>query len=76
MIRTQVLKHLPGEGKDERGRSKDFRKGATARVTVKKSIGIKVIERKKVGGDCPIKFSSQRGSELKYLLNPRKDGGS
>ena len=45
MVRTQVLKHLPGAGKGKRGRNKgDFRGGATARGAREKGGCVRVIE--------------------------------
>ena len=52
MIRNQVLKHLPGAGEGERGRSKqDVRGEATARVPMDKGRYVKVVEGKEVRGD-------------------------
>ena len=52
MVRTQVLKHLPGVGKGKRGASKgDVRRGATARRAMEKSGYVRVIEREEARRD-------------------------
>ena len=57
MIRTQVLKHLPGAGKDERGGSKgNFRGGATVKEAMEKGRYVRVIEGEEVRGDDPVKY--------------------
>ena len=57
MIRTQVLKHLPGAGKGERGGSKENVRGrATARGVMKKGRYARVIEGKEVRGDDLIEY--------------------
>ena len=64
MIQTQLLKHLPGARKGERGESKvEVSRRATARGAIDKSKYVKVIEGKEIKGDDP------RGSEV--LLSPR-----
>ena len=55
MIRTQVLKHLPGSRESEREKSKgDVRGEVTAREAMKKSMYVRVIEGEEVRGDDPI----------------------
>ena len=55
MIRTQVLKHLPGAKQGEREKSKgDIRGGESARGAIKKSRYVKVIEGEEVREDEPI----------------------
>ena len=57
MIRTQVLKHLPGARKSERDGSKgNFRGGATARGAMEKSRYVRVIEREEVRRDDSVKY--------------------
>ena len=57
MVRTQVLKHLPGTRKRERGGSKgDVRRGATARGAMEKGGCVKVIEGEEVRGDDPVEY--------------------
>ena len=52
MVRTKVLKHLPGARKGKRRQSKgDFRRGA-----MKKSGCVKVIEGEEVRGDDPVEY--------------------
>ena len=56
MIRTQVLKHLPGAREGERGGSKEDVKGeATARRAMEKSKYVRAIE-KEVREDDPIEY--------------------
>ena len=75
IIRAQVLKHLSGAGKSERGgTAKDVRRGASAREMIKKSTSIRVIEEKEVRGDDPIKYFSRGG--LKYLFNLKQSDDS
>ena len=64
MIRTQVLKPLPGAGKSKRGGSKrNIREGATARGAIKTGRCVRVIEGEEVGkDDCQILFSHGGGS--------------
>ena len=70
MIRTQVLKHLPGAREGEREGSKRYvRKGV-----MEKSSYVRVIEGEGVKKDGPIKISSPRGR--KYLLSPKGDDGN
>ena len=49
MVRTQVLKHLPGARKSKSRRSKgDVRRGATAREAMEKGGCVRVIEEEEV----------------------------
>ena len=55
MVRTQVLKHLPGAKNGKKGGSKEnVRRGATARGAMEKGGCVRVIEREEVRGDDPI----------------------
>ena len=57
MIKTQILKHLPGARSGERGGSKgDVRGGAIDNGVMKTSRNVRVIEGEEVGGDDPIKY--------------------
>ena len=57
MIRTQVLKHLPGARKSKGGGNKgDVRGGATAREAMEKDGCVRVIEGEEVGGDDPVEY--------------------
>ena len=57
MVRTQVLKHLPGAGKGKRGGSKgDARRGATARGAMEKGGCVRVIEGEEVRRDDPVEY--------------------
>ena len=57
MVRTKVLKHLPGARKGKRGGSKgNFREGATARVAMEKGVCVRVIEGQEVRRDNPVKY--------------------
>ena len=51
MIRAQILKHLPGARKGERGGSKDVRGGAMEKIRYARAI-----EGEEVRRDDPIKF--------------------
>ena len=63
MVRTQVLKHLPGAGKGKRGESKgDVRGRATARGAMEKSGCVRVIEGEEVRGNDPVKYFLPGGS--------------
>ena len=65
MVRTQVLKHLPGARKGKRRGSKgDVRGGATARGTMKKGGCVRVIEGEEVRGNDPVKYFLPMGSEI------------
>ena len=57
MVRTQVLKHLPGARKGKRRGSKgDVRGGATASRVMEKSGCVRVIEGEEVRGDDPVEY--------------------
>ena len=57
MVRTQVLKHLPGARKGKRGGSKgDVRRGATARGAMEKGGCVRVIEGEEVRRDNPVEY--------------------
>ena len=57
MVRTQVLKHLPGARKGKRGRSKgDVKRGANARGVMEKSRCVRVNEGEEVRGDDPVEY--------------------
>ena len=57
MIRTQVLKHLPGARKGKRGGSKgDVRIGATARGAMEKGGYVRVIEGEEVRKDDSVEY--------------------
>ena len=56
MVRTKVLKHLPGARKDKRGGGKeDVRRGVTARGAMEISGCVRVIEGK-IGGNDSVKY--------------------
>ena len=62
MIRTQVLKHLPGAGQGEKGGSKeDVSEEATARRAMEKSGYVRFIEWEEVRRDDPIKYFLSTG---------------
>ena len=57
MVRTQVLKHLPGAKKGKRGGSKgDVRRGATARGAMEKGGCVRVIDGEEVRRDDPVEY--------------------
>ena len=57
MVRTQVLKHLPGAGTSKRGRSKgDVRRRATASGAMEKGGCVRVIEEEEVRRDDPVEY--------------------
>ena len=57
MIRTQVLKHLPGARKGKRGGTKgDVRGEATARGAMEKGGCVRVIDGEEVRGDDPVEY--------------------
>ena len=57
MVRTQVLKHLPGARKGKRGGSNgDVRKGATVRGAMEKGGCVRVLEGEEVKRDDPVKY--------------------
>ena len=66
MVRTQVLKHLPGARKSKRGGSKgNVRGGAIARGAMEKSGCVRVFEAEEVRRDHPVR------GDWKYLFSPR-----
>ena len=65
MIRTQILKHLPGAKRGKKGRSKgDVRRGATASGAMEKGGCVRVIEGEEVRGDNPVEYFLPTGSEV------------
>ena len=57
MVRTQVLKHIPGARKGKRRDSKrDVRDGATATGVMEKGGCVMVIEGEEVRGDDPVEY--------------------
>ena len=57
MIRSYVLKYLPGAGKGKKeGSKEDIIAGANARRTVKKSKGVRVFEGNEVGENDAIEY--------------------
>ena len=57
MVRTQVLKHLPGAKKGKRGGSKgDVRRGATARGAMEKGGCVRIIDGEEVRRDDPVEY--------------------
>ena len=57
MVRTQVLKHLPGARKSKRRGSKgDVRGRATARGAMEKGGCVRIIEGEEVRRDDPVKY--------------------
>ena len=57
MVRTQVLKPVPGARKGKSRRSKgDVRRGATAREAMKKGGCVRVIEGEEVRRDNPVEY--------------------
>ena len=67
MIRTQVLKQLPGARKVKRGESKrNVRGGATSREAMEKSRYVIIIKREEVKRDDPIEYVLSAGSEVSF----------
>ena len=67
MIRTQVLKHLPGARKGKKGGSKrDVRGGETVRKAMEKSKNVRVIDGEEVRGDDLIEYFLPRESEVPF----------
>ena len=65
MVRTQVLKHLPGARKGKRSGSKgDVRREAIARGAMEKSGCVRVIEGRRSEEMTQSNTSSPRGSEV------------
>ena len=65
MVRTQVLKHLPGARNGKKGGSKsDVRGGVTARGAMEKGGCARVIEGEEVRGDDPIEYFLPAGLEV------------
>ena len=60
MVRTQVLKHLPGAGKGKRRESK----GDVIRGAMEKGGCVRVIEGKEVRRDDPVKYFLPARSEV------------
>ena len=57
MVKTQVLKHLPGaRTSKERGSKGDVRRGATARGAMEKGGCVRVIKREEVRRNDPVKY--------------------
>ena len=64
MVRTKVLKHLPGARKDKRRGSKgDVRRGVTARGAMEKGGCVRVIEREEVRRNDPVEYFFPAGVE-------------
>ena len=62
MIRTQVLKHLPGAREGERGESKgNVREGTTARGAMEKGRYVRVSKGEEIRRDDPIEYFLPRG---------------
>ena len=62
MVRTQVLKQLPGARKSKRRGSKgDVRGEATARGAMEKGGCVRVIEGEEVRGDGPVEYFLSAG---------------
>ena len=65
MVRTQVLKHLPGAGKSKRGgRKGDVRRGVTAKGVMEKGRYVRVIEWEEVRRDVPVEYFFPVGLEV------------
>ena len=56
MVRTQVLKHLPGARKSKRGSKRGVRGRATARGAMEKGGCVRVIEGEEVRRDDPVEY--------------------
>ena len=69
MIRTQVLKHLPGERKGvKEGSKRNVRGRATAEKSIDKNRCVRVIEGKEVRGDNPIEHFVPTGAKSTFLV--------
>ena len=66
MIKTQVLKHLPGAREDETGGSKGDVRRATAIGVMEKNRYVRVIEERKVRRDDPIEYFLPTGSKVPF----------
>ena len=67
VIKTQVLKHLPGAGKNKRERRKEnVRLEATARKAMEKGRCVRVIEGEKVRGNDPMEYFLAAGVGSTY----------
>ena len=76
MVRTQVLKHLPGARKGKSRWSKgDVRRGVTARGAMEKGGCVRVIEGEEVKRRWPSRILPPRGGR-KYLLSPKAGDGN
>ena len=76
MVRTQVLKHIPGAGKGKRGGSEgDVRGRATARGAMEKGGCVRVIEGEEVRRNNPVKYFLPTGGR-RYLLSPKGGDGN
>ena len=62
MVRTQVLKHVPGARKSKkRGSKGDVKRGATASGAMEKGGCVKVIEDEEVRRDDPVEYFLHAG---------------
>ena len=76
MIKTLVLKHLPGAREGERGgRKENVRGGATAREAVGMGRYVWVIEGEEVRRNDPVEYFLLTGVG-KYLLSARGGDGN
>ena len=76
MVRTKVLKQLPGSRKSKRRGSKgDVRGGATVRGAIEKGGCVRVIKGVEVRRDNPVEYFFPVGVR-KYLLSLRGGDGN